>query len=301
MKASITSSYKPSWRAYYELCKPRVVALMVITSYVGMVLAAGSQPKLNWLLYLYASCGIALAAAAGGVINQIIDRRIDAIMARTHKRPLPSHSIPTPHAVIQVIILAGLSLGLLYWQVNTTCTLLTLATLLGYGVVYSAYLKRATPQNIVIGGLVGAMPPMLGWSAINPHLIGSGWLLVLIIFLWTPPHFWALAIARRDEYAKANLPMLPITHGIKLTQQHIVLYSILMIISTYSLYFTHTAGLVYALGVSVLNLGFMYQVIRLCRTELHKKKYGHATFAYSISYLTLMFILLLIDHLYYFI
>lgn len=286
-----------SWRDYLALCKPRVVALMLITSYVGMILGVSHLADLSWACFFYGGVGIALAASAGGTMNQLIDRRIDAIMARTLKRPLPAQLISTKAAAWQAAIMSLLSVLLLSWQVNWQCAALTMATLLGYGVVYSVYLKRATPQNIVIGGLAGAMPPMLGWAAATGHILGYGWILVLIIYLWTPPHFWSLAIHRRNDYAKAIIPMLPLTHGVRFTKINIIFYTVLMVLSSYLPCVVHLSGWVYFIAASLLNILFVYYVLALC---LHKQtRYALACFHYSISYLGILFLFMLLDHLFF--
>jgi heme o synthase len=280
---------------YINLCKPRVVMLMLITSYVGMILAVPSIHLLNASQVIAAGLGIAFAAGAGGAINQIIDRRLDKIMARTQKRPLPSGAVPTKHAVIQAIIMSALSLFILGWKVNIATMWLTAATLIGYGFLYSGYLKRASPQNIVIGGLAGAMPPMLGWTAGSGHLLGAGWALVLIIFAWTPPHFWALSIHRERDYAKAGLPMLPITHGIACTKLQIFIYTIFMAVSTYIPCSLMQTGWIYFIAASVLNIIFIYYSWQLLTNK--NPRYAWATFKYSITYLGLLFMALVIDHL----
>lgn len=284
-----------NWKDYLNLCKPRVVALMLITSYAGMLLAVPHLSDLGVSSLLYGGLGIALAAAAGGTANQLIDRRIDAIMARTRKRPLPQHKISSTQALLQVMILSLASIVLLYCLVNPQTAALTLATLLGYAVVYSAYLKRATPQNIVIGGLAGAMPPMLGWAAASGQLLGSGWLLVLLIYSWTPPHFWSLAIHRRQDYAHASIPMLPITHGSHFTKLNILIYTCIMQACSYLLVAIGLCHWIYALGVSLLNLVFLYYAVQVYRKPL--SAYPLATFRYSIIYLSLIFPLLVVDHL----
>ena len=205
-----------SWRDYYELCKPRVVLLMLLTSMIGMFMATpGMVP---WQVLLFGNLGIALCAGSAAAVNHLVDRRIDLIMARTHDRPVAQGRVDTMHAILFALVLGVLGMAVLITQINQLTAWLTLASLLGYAVVYTLWLKRATPQNIVIGGLAGAAPPLLGWTAVTNSVDGHGLLLVLIIFAWTPPHFWALAVHRRDEYAKADIPMLPVTHGIALHQ-----------------------------------------------------------------------------------
>lgn len=279
------------WREYIVLCKPRVVALMLLTSIVGMLLASFTIP---WHALFFGSLGIGLAACSAAVINQLIDRHIDAMMLRTQHRPLPSGKLTLTMAIVFAIILglAGL-LILLYW-VNTLTTVLTFATLLGYALVYTVYLKRATPQNIVIGGLAGATPPLLGWTAVTGHIDAAPLLLVLIIFTWTPPHFWALAVARYEEYAKANIPMLPVTHGVRFTNLCSLLYTGLLIISTILPFAIDMCGWLYFIGSSLLNAYFLYLVCRLYVTN--DRLVAMKTFRFSISYLMLLFVLLLVDH-----
>lgn len=278
---------------YLELCKPRVVALMVLTAIVAMLLAI-PHGVVPWNIVIYSSLGISFAAAAGGSINHLIDRRIDAIMARTKGRPLPSGRIKLSHAITLASGLTIASMIVMFTLVNTTAAILSLLTLIGYAGVYTLILKRATPQNIVIGGLAGAMPPLLGWSSITGQINGRSLLLVLIIFTWTPPHFWSLAIDRHKEYAKANIPMLPVTHGIPFTKLNILLYTFLMIAITYLAFAIDMFGLIYFAGATILNAGFLYHVIRLYRSKdsMHALK----TFRYSIIYLGLLFLVMLADH-----
>ena len=281
------------WRAYYELCKPRVVMLMLITAIVGMCLATPGKIPLQ--LLFFATLGIALAAASAAVINHLIDRKIDAIMFRTENRPIPRGDITTTQALYFALILGIIGLTILISFVNTLTTILTFVTLIGYAVIYTLFLKHATPQNIVIGGLAGAMPPLLGWTAITNQVDANGLLLVLIIFVWTPPHFWALAIHRYDEYAKAKIPMMPVTHGIAYTKLQIMLYTILLLIVSLFPYFTGMSGLTYACSAILLGLGFCRYSWRLFK-EKNDKKIAFRTFAYSIYYLLGLFIALMIDH-----
>lgn len=281
---------------YLELCKPRVVALMIITAVIAMLLAtpAGSPLPLNALIF--GNLGIALTGFAGGAINHLVDRRIDSKMTRTHKRPVASGRVKPRHAIFLAAILSIIGLGILIYFVNTLTAILSFFTLMGYAVIYTVFLKRATPQNIVIGGLAGAMPPLLGWTAVTNHMDAAGLLLVLIIFTWTPPHFWALAIYRSQDYAKAEIPMLPVTHGIHYTKLNILLYTVLMIVVTYLPFIINLSGLIYLIAVSLLNLGFLYYAIRLYfSTDL---RFGLKTFYYSIVYLFVLFIVLLMDHYY---
>lgn len=286
-----------SFRDYLELCKPRVVALMIITALVAMLLAtpAGSMVPLSALIW--GNIGIALTGFAGGAINHLIDRRIDAKMARTHKRPIAAGRIKPRHAIVLATVLGCSGLALLVCCVNLITAVLSFLTLVGYAVIYTVFLKRATPQNIVIGGLAGAMPPLLGWTAVTGQIDAAGLLLVLIIFMWTPPHFWALSIYRHQDYAKAEIPMLPVTHGIHYTKINVLLYTLLMIISTYLPFVIGMSGLIYLIGVSLLNAGFLYYAIRLYLSQDIKQ--GLATFRYSIFYLLVLFVILLVDHYYF--
>ncbi len=288
---------KASFTDYLELTKPKVVLLILITAVVGMFMATpGMVP---WNILIIATVGIGFASAGAAVVNHIVDQKIDTMMARTSKRPIAVGKISDRNAIIFAAFLSVTSMLLLYFYINTLTTILTFFGLVGYAFVYTMYLKRATPQNIVIGGLSGAIPPLLGWTAvdgysgnIHPHAL----LLVLIVFVWTPPHFWALAIFRRDEYAKANIPMLPVTHGIDFTKTNIILYTILLIFSGLLPYLTHMSGLLYLIISSVLGLIFLVYTIRLKLSD--DRKIAMDTFKYSINYLLLMFIALLVDHYY---
>lgn len=279
------------WRDYYELTKPRVVALMLLTAVVGMLLAA---PIVPWSVLIIATTGIGLAAASAAVINQLIDQKIDAIMQRTKQRPLPTGRVSTGQALIFAGVLAITGLFILYFWINTLTTVLTFATLLGYAVIYTVFLKHATPQNIVIGGLAGATPPLLGWTAVTDKIEAAPLVLVLLIFTWTPPHFWSLAVARYEEYAKAKIPMLPVTHGIRYTTLSALLYTLLMIAVSLLPCAIGMSSTLYGYGAILLNGGFLYLAVQLHRTQ--SKSIAIKTFFYSIYYLMLLFILLLIDH-----
>lgn len=279
-------------KAYLELCKPRVVALMMLTAVVGMFLAPVTHVPFDILIL--SALGISLAAGAGGVINQLIDREIDAKMSRTQKRPLPTGVITPKNALFFALSIGIFGLGILLLFVNVLTAVLTFFTLIGYGVIYTVYLKRATPQNIVIGGLAGAMPPLLGWTAVTGRIDYGALLLVLIIFTWTPPHFWALAIARYAEYAKAKIPMLPVTHGVKFTKISIVLYTFLMFAITLLPFVVGMSGSLYLAFAIILGLGFLFWVFRLLFSD--EVKVAMVTFRYSIFYLTVLFLVLLIDH-----
>lgn len=286
------STQKSTWQNYYQLCKPRVVALIVFTALVGMFLATPGFPPLDKLIY--GSIGIALAASSAAAINHFIDQKADATMARTQNRPLPQGALSSISVITFATILGALAMGLLTLKVNLLTAFLTFLSLIGYAVIYTVYLKRMTPQNIVIGGAAGAAPPVLGWTAITGTIHPHALLLFLIIFVWTPPHFWALAIARRDEYAKAAIPMLPVTHGVEFTRLQILLYTILLLLSTLLPYLTGMSGLIYLLASTLLGLGFLYYAIQMMRRKDNKT--AMRTFGYSIIYLMLIFAALLTDH-----
>lgn len=279
---------------YLELCKPRVVLLMLLTAIVGMCLASPSWVPLKALIF--GTLGIGLVSSAGGILNHLADQRIDTIMARTQKRPLPSGKISPKRAALFALILGSLGLGILVLWVNIMTAVLSFFSLIGYAGVYTLYLKRATPQNIVIGGIFGAAPPLLGWTAVTGTLDPYALLLVLIIFVWTPPHFWALAIYRKEEYAKAGIPMLPVTHGIPFTKLCIVLYTILLLIVSLLPFLTGMSGLIYLVGALGLGFEFLYYAILLKRSD--NPAIAYKTFRYSITYLMLLFAGLLIDHYY---
>ncbi|MFU8797376.1 MAG: heme o synthase [Gammaproteobacteria bacterium] len=277
---------------YLELCKPKVVLLMLLTAVVGMFLATPYFPPLNALIF--GNIGIAFVAGAAAVANHLADQRIDAIMHRTRKRPLPSGRVTPKQAGIFALILGLVGTVILILWVNTLTAILSVLTLIGYAGVYTLYLKRATPQNIVIGGAAGAAPPLLGWTAVTGQIDPNALLLVLIIFVWTPPHFWALAIYRYNEYAKAGIPMLPVTHGILFTKLSIVLYTILLLaVSTLPFAFG-MSGMIYVIGAIILGGIFLYWAIRLKYTS--DPLVALKTFRYSIVYLMLLFVILVIDH-----
>lgn len=290
LAAAVHSPSRALWREYLALCKPRVVALMVFTVVVGMLLATPVLPP--WPLLLAAPTGIALMAGAAAALNHLVDRRIDAVMARTRARPLPRGKLAAWQVALFAAALGALGMALLLALTNALCALLTLASLVGYAVIYSLYLKHATPQNIVIGGAAGAAPPLLGWVAITGSLDGGALLLFLIIFIWTPPHFWALAIHRRDDYARAEVPMLPVTHGIAFTADRVFAYSLaLLLISALPTAFGFS-GWLYLAGVVPLGLRFVQLAWRL-RGDA---RLAMPTFRYSIVYLFALFGLLLADH-----
>jgi protoheme IX farnesyltransferase len=281
-----------TWRDYLELTKPKVVVLMLITSLVGMFLA--TRAGVPWQILLFGDLGIGLCAGAAAAVNHVVDRRIDSIMARTHKRPVTSGRVSPVAALGFALLLAVSGMALLLIFTNPLAAWLTLASLLGYAVIYTGFLKRATPQNIVIGGLAGAAPPLLGWVAVTGELTAEPLLLVLIIFAWTPPHFWALAIHRKDEYAKANIPMLPVTHGEHYTKAHILLYTCVMFAVTLLPYAIHMSGLLYLVCAIGLGARFLHWSWVLYRDS--KPHAAINTFKHSIWYLFALFIALLVDH-----
>lgn len=289
---SLTDASVVGWQDYLALCKLKVVSLIVFTAIVGMFLATpGMVP---WDVLIYGTIGIGLAACSAAAINHIVDHKIDSIMARTNRRPLPKGKVSLLNAVIFAWFLGTISMGVLAFLVNPLTAGLTALSLIGYGFIYSMYLKRATPQNIVIGGAAGAAPPVLGWSAVTGTLDPNSLLLFLIIFAWTPPHFWALAIYRREEYAKVNIPMLPVTHGVEFTRLHILLYTIILFIVTLLPYLVGMSGLFYLVNAVLLGGGFLYYAIRMQFD--HADRLAMKTFSFSIVYLMIMFAALLIDH-----
>ena len=279
-------------RSYYELCKPNVVYMMLICAFVGMLLAEESVSSFG---YLFVSLtGIACCAASAAAVNQVIDRNTDASMTRTDQRPLPQGELSPTHASVFALIIGILGALILYLYVNTLTMILTLASLVGYAFIYTVYLKRATPQNIVIGGLAGAAPPLLGWSSISNTIDPYALLLVLIIFVWTPPHFWALAIYRKDEYAKESIPMLPVTHGVTFTKLQIVLYTIILFIVSMLPYVVLMSGEIYLYSALILSTIFLYYSINLYFSN--DEEDAMKTFQFSIYYIFLIFLALLIDH-----
>jgi len=283
---------RASWRDYYEMTKPRVVMMMILTAMVGMFLAVPGMVPLDALLW--GNVGIALVASAGAVVNHLIDHRIDTIMQRTLKRPIPQGKVTTTQALLFACAICLSGMAILMWLVNPLCAWLTLASFVGYAIIYTGWLKRATPQNIVIGGLSGAMPPLLGWTAVTGTVEDGGLLLVLIIFAWTPPHFWPLAIHRKNDYAKTDIPMLPITHGDAITKLHTLLYTIIMVVVSIFPFLVDMSGLFYLVSALVLGAGFLYHSINLMVTK--RPQAAMQTFLFSIFYLIALFIVLLIDH-----
>ena len=280
------------WNDYYELCKPRVVALIVFTAIVGMLLATPGM--LPWQPLLFGTLGIGMAAASAAAINQIVDQRVDADMLRTRNRPLPTGHLSNTQALVFAGILGVVAMAILVLLVNPLTALLTLCSLIGSAFIYTMYLKRATPQNIVIGGAAGAAPPVLGWVAVTGQVDPNSLLLFLIIFAWTPPHFWALAIHRRDEYSKVNIPMLPVTHGIAFTRLQVLLYTIILVAVTALPFATQMSGWLYFVGAMVLGAIFLSYAIKLQSGK--DERVAIKTFGYSILYLMLLFALLLVDH-----
>src|SRR5438477_9868646 len=280
------------WRRYLELTKPKVVALITFTAVVGTLLASPGLPPLDALVW--GNLGIALAAASAAAINHVLDRRIDAQMARTRARPLPSGQLTERQALAFAALLGVSSMGVLAFLVNLLTAILTFASLIGYAVVYTVWLKHATPQNIVIGGAAGAAPPVLGWAAVTNSIDPNALLLFLIIFIWTPPHFWALAIARRDDYAKAGIPMLPVTHGVAYTRLHVLLYTVLLFVVTLMPFLTHMSGLLYLAAALLLNAGFLYYALALKITA--REELPLRVFRFSVTYLMWLFAALLVDH-----
>jgi heme o synthase len=286
------ASVSYTWQDYYEMTKPKVVLLIAFTALVGMLLSTdGIVP---WQTLLFGLSGISLAAACGAVINHVIDQRIDAMMDRTSWRPIPSGHMDTPHAVSFALLLGAVAMCLLYFLVNALTALLTFCALIGYAVIYTRFLKRSTPQNIVWGGLAGAAPPLLGWCAVTGEVTLEAFLLLLIIFVWTPPHFWPLAIHRRDDYAKAHIPMLPVTHGIAFTKQQVLIYSVMLLAVSLLPFAIHMSGYLYLAGALPLGMVFIYHAVKLLRSE--GRTHAMRTFAFSILYLSLLFTLLLVDH-----
>ena len=281
------------WRDYYELTKPRVVTLIVFTAIVGMFLAVPGWPGVTPLVL--GTLGIGLAASGAAVFNHVLDARIDIHMLRTRQRPLPQGRISERNALMFASVLCVVSMIILWFLVNPLTAVLTFCSLIGYAVVYTVFLKRATPQNIVIGGAAGAAPPVLGWTAVTNEIQSGALLLFLIIFVWTPPHFWALAIARKDEYAKVNIPMLPVTHGEAYTRLNILLYTILLLLVTMLPYLIGMSGLIYLASALVLGAVFLNYAIRM-KIASDDLELPMKTFRYSITYLGFLFAALLVDH-----
>ena len=288
----ITSNPTTSWSDFYEMCKPRVVMLMILTSLVGMFLAVPGMVPVNTLIF--GNIGIALVAASGAVVNHLIDRKIDVVMKRTRNRPLAQGRVDAKRAIVFAITIGVAGMAVLLFLVNPLCAWLTLASFVGYAFIYTGYPKHATPQNIVIGGLSGAMPPLLGWSAVTGTIEPNALLLVLIIFAWTPAHFWSLAIHRKEEYAKSGVPMLPVTHGEFVTKVHIIAYTAILLLVSVFPYSAAMSGALY-LGVALtLGFGFLGWSYKLMFKPTPTTAMD--TFKYSNVYLALLFIALVIDH-----
>jgi len=295
---SATVQTKPASRAFprlqqfYKLTKPRVVSLIVFTAVIGMLLSTPALPPLGVLVF--GTMGIALVAGAAAAINCLVERKLDAVMARTRTRPLPMGQLTSSQALVFAVVVGGAGMTMLYAEVNPLTMWLTLATFVGYAVIYTMILKPRTPQNIVIGGAAGAMPPVLGWTAVTGDLSADALLLFLIIFAWTPPHFWALALYRKNEYAKAGIPMLPVTHGERYTRLHVLLYTVILAAASLLPFVTRTSGLIYLASALVLGGIFLWYAIRIYVD--YSDRLARETFRYSILYLSLLFAALLIDH-----
>ena len=282
-----------NWRSYYNLCKPKVVYLIVFTAIVGMLLSV--KGALPFDTFIAACLGIGLASASGAALNHWVDQRIDVVMERTSKRPLPQGELSPAQALNFALALAVISMAILLVWTNVLTTLLTLTSLVGYAVIYTMFLKRNTPQNIVLGGAAGAAPPLLGWCAMTGEVNSEALLLFLIIFVWTPPHFWALAIKRKDDYARAGLPMLPVTHGVAFTKLNILLYTMMLLSVSITPFVINMTGMLYFSAAVALGIGFIYHAVKLYRTG-ESDEHAMKTFAYSIFYLSALFAFLLLDH-----
>ena len=280
------------WRDYLEITKPKVVLLLVFTALVGVALAVPAWPPLQETFF--GLLGIGLAASSAAAINHVIDQRSDAKMGRTKNRPLPQGHLTTQQCLMFAFALGLIAMVMLVVLVNTLTAVLTFFSLIGYAIIYTVFLKRATPQNIVIGGAAGAMPPVLGWAAVTGEVTAGALLLFLIVFVWTPPHFWALAIHRRDDYAKVDIPMLPVTHGVAFTRVQILLYTVLLIVISIFPYLIRMSGLLYLVAALVLGGMFLYHVLKMFNEENEKQPIK--TFVFSINYLMWLFGVMLVDH-----
>jgi len=280
------------WRDYLEITKPKVVLLLVFTALVGMALAVPGWLPLQETFF--GLLGIGLASSSAAAINHVIDQRTDAIMKRTENRPIPAGELSTKQCLAFALLIGALGMFVLVAFVNVLTAVLTFFSLIGYAIIYTVYLKRATPQNIVIGGAAGAMPPVLGWAAVTGEVTAGALLLFLIVFIWTPPHFWALAIHRRDDYAKVDIPMLPVTHGIPYTRVQIMLYTVLLLLVTIFPYLIRMSGIVYLVAALALGGGFLYHAWKMFDDAAEKQPMK--TFVFSINYLMLLFGVMLIDH-----
>jgi protoheme IX farnesyltransferase len=282
------------WRDYYELTKPRVVMLIVFTAIVGMFLSVPDMPSLSALIF--GTLGIGIAASSAAVVNHVLDARIDIHMTRTRSRPLPQGKLSEQSALVFAAVLCVVSMLILWFLINPLTAALTFTSLIGYAVIYTVYLKRATPQNIVIGGAAGAAPPVLGWTAVTGEIHGDALILFLIIFIWTPPHFWALAIAKKEDYERAGIPMLPVTHGNEFTRLFILLYTILLVLVTVLPYLTGMSGLIYLFTALGLGAGFLWYAVKLRSDD--GLDLPMRVFRFSINYLMILFAALLVDHYY---
>ncbi len=292
MRSTIASYSLPRLSHFFQLTKPRVVSLIVFTAIIGMFLAVPGMVPLKALLF--ATLGIALVAGSAAAINCLVEQKIDAVMARTRARPLPMGSLSSQETLLFALVIGGIGLAIMYFLLNPLTMWLTLATFVGYAVIYTIFLKPATPQNIVIGGASGAMPPVLGWAAVTGEVSSDALLLFLIIYAWTPPHFWALALYRRNEYAKAGVPMLPVTHGEKFTRLHVLLYTIILLAVSALPFATKMSGWIYL--ISAMLLGGVFFAYGLAIWRNYSDDLARRTFRYSILYLSLIFLALLIDH-----
>ena len=290
--ASKSIRRQATWRDYYEMTKPRVVMLLLLTALVGMCLA--TETWIDPQVLVFGMLGIGLLSSAAAVINHVVDYKIDSLMARTFNRPVATGKVSPKRALIFAFAIGAIGFVFLALFVNMLTAWLTLASLVGYAVIYTSYLKRATPQNIVIGGLAGAAPPLLGWTAVTGDIHAYALLLVLIVFTWTPPHFWALAIHREKDYAKAEIPMLPVTHGVDFTKTCVLLYTVLLCLVCALPYLVDMSGLIYLFGSTLLNAGFMYYAIKLKYKPTSTTAMD--TFKYSIYHLMILFVVLLADH-----
>ncbi len=277
---------------FYRLTKPRVVSLIVFTAVIGMFLSVPGRVPLNTLIF--ATVGIAFVAGAAAAVNCLVEQKIDAVMARTRGRPLPRGTVTSPETFVFLALIGGAGLVILHQLVNPLTMWLTLGTFVGYAIIYTVILKPMTPQNIVIGGASGAMPPVLGWAAMTGEVSADALLLFLIIFAWTPPHFWALALYRKLEYAKVGMPMLPVTHGDKFTRLHVLLYTLILIAVTLMPYATQMSGLIYLVGAIVLDAIFLYYAVKIYLS--YSDQLARSAFRYSIVYLAALFAVLLVDH-----
>lgn len=281
---------------FYRLTKPRVVSLIVFTAVIGMFLAVPGAVPLNALIF--GTIGIALVAGAAAAVNCLVEQKIDSVMARTRGRPLPRGEVSSPETLFFLALIGGGGLFILHQWVNPLTMWLTLITFVGYAIIYTVILKPLTPQNIVIGGASGAMPPVLGWTAVTGEITADALLLFLIIFAWTPPHFWALALYRKLEYAKVGMPMLPVTHGDKFTRLHVLLYTFILCAVTLMPYATQMGGLIYLISAVILDAVFLYYAVKIYLD--YSDQLARTTFRYSIFYLTALFTALLVDHYFYF-